>query len=107
MRPAGGEGGWDARVSSSSWQRQPWGAAIIPDCPLLLQCASPPTLLLITLPPRSERHNAREFQTIEQMASFIENLPDYSHQQASLCTWLAAGLHCLLGRAVGWEDRGS
>lgn len=29
----------------------------------------------------SERHNAREFQTIEQMASFIENLPDYSHQQ--------------------------
>ncbi|KAI7836541.1 hypothetical protein COHA_009606 [Chlorella ohadii] len=29
----------------------------------------------------SERHSAREFQTIEQMASFIENLPDYSHQQ--------------------------
>ncbi len=40
--------------------------------------------------PRSERHSAREFQTIEQMASFIENLPDYSHQQASCCLLMGA-----------------
>ncbi|KAL4433463.1 hypothetical protein ABPG77_010316 [Micractinium sp. CCAP 211/92] len=29
----------------------------------------------------SEQRSARDFQTIEQMASFIENLTDYSHQQ--------------------------
>ncbi|EFN56021.1 hypothetical protein CHLNCDRAFT_22879 [Chlorella variabilis] len=28
-----------------------------------------------------EHRSAREFQTLDQMASFIENLPDYSHQQ--------------------------
>lgn len=31
----------------------------------------------------SEQRSARDFQTVEQMASFIENLTDYSHQQAS------------------------
>ncbi|PSC69479.1 vacuolar sorting-associated 45-like protein [Micractinium conductrix] len=29
----------------------------------------------------TEHNKAREFQTIDQMASFIENLPDYNHQQ--------------------------
>lgn len=53
----------------------------------------PPVPLL-----RSEHNKAREFQTIDQMASFIENLPDYNHQQVRRFAggyWLA----CRLTRA--------
>ena len=63
-------------------------------------CAASPRCVLHA---RSERHLAREFQTIDQMASFIENLPEYSHQQVGWVPLRACV--CLRGEAVRqrWE----